>query len=275
MSDATLIQCTATKRDREAPARMLYDESAYFRKMRAWAESRDGRWYILSAKHGLVSPDEPLAPYDERGLSQEQAEEIAFQLDERAIGRVYVCAGRDYLDELTPALESVYIDVVQEFMRLHEKHPCDATPMVPLQPPHDQHYQDLKGYSHYVLGGMSVPEYSYRDRVRFVLDFARVAEGDPYVHALGVGGGRKFTEKIAPLGVLDSIDCATPGMAAKSGKVLQEDLLQRHVTIHQGDGARRRNVPLAEFNSWQIQDAWDKHREEQSEIDQSGLNDYV
>lgn len=115
MSDATLIQCTNTKRDHEAPARMLYDESAYFRKMRAWAESRQGRWYILSAKHGLLSPDEPVAPYDERGLSEEQAEQIAFELDERAISRVYVCAGRDYLDTLTPALESVYIDVVDPF----------------------------------------------------------------------------------------------------------------------------------------------------------------
>lgn len=177
---------------------------------------------------------------------------------------------KDYLHDQDKTTESV-----REFMRLHEKHPCDATPMVPLQPPHDQHYQDLKGYSHYVLGGMSVPEYSYQDRVRFVLDFVRVAENDPYIHALGVGGGQKFTEKIAPLGVLDSIDCATPGLAAKNGKVLQEDLLQRHVTIHQGDGARRRNIPLAEFNSWQIQDLWDKLYEEQSDVDQSGLNDYV
>lgn len=115
MTDATLIQCTNTKRDHEAPARMLYDESAYFRKMRDWAESRQGRWYILSAKHGLLSPDEPVAPYDERGLSEEQAEQIAFELDERAISRVYVCAGRDYLDTLTPALEAVYIDVVDPF----------------------------------------------------------------------------------------------------------------------------------------------------------------
>jgi len=123
MTDATLIQCTNTKRDHEAPARMLYDESAYFRKMRAWAESRGDRWYILSAKHGLLSPDEPVAPYDERGLSTEQAEQIAFELDERAISRVYVCAGRDYLDTLTPALEEVYIDVVDPFggMRIGER----------------------------------------------------------------------------------------------------------------------------------------------------------
>lgn len=115
MTDATLISCTGTKRDHEAPARMLYDESAYFRKMRAWAESRGDEWYILSAKHGLLSPNELIAPYDERGLSEEQAEQIAFELDERAINRVYVCAGRDYLNTLTPALEAAYIDVVDPF----------------------------------------------------------------------------------------------------------------------------------------------------------------
>jgi hypothetical protein len=97
---------------------MLYDESAYFCKMRAWAKSRGDTWYILSAKHGLVAPDEPLPPYDERGLSDTQAEEIAETLAERGVTCAYVCAGRDYLDPLTPALESVAIDVVDPFAGL-------------------------------------------------------------------------------------------------------------------------------------------------------------
>jgi len=118
MSDITLVQCTGTKRDHEAPARMLYDESAYFRKMRAWARSRGDPWYILSAKHGLVAPGEPLAPYDQRDLSDAQAERIATQLSERGVTRVYVCAGRGYLDPLTPALESQGIDVVDPFAGL-------------------------------------------------------------------------------------------------------------------------------------------------------------
>lgn len=118
MSDVTLISCTNAKRDHEAPARMLYDESAYFKKMRAWAESRGDPWYILSAKHGLVDPDTPLAPYDERGLSDDQGERIAEQLSGRGVDRVYVCAGRDYLDALTPALEAEGIDVIDPFAGL-------------------------------------------------------------------------------------------------------------------------------------------------------------
>lgn len=117
-TDMTLVSCTASKRDHEAPARMLYDESAYFRKMRAWAESRGGPWAILSAKHGLVDPDVPIGPYDERGLSDEQADRIAGDLTDRGVGRVYVCAGRDYLDSLTPACEAVGIDVVNPFAGL-------------------------------------------------------------------------------------------------------------------------------------------------------------
>jgi hypothetical protein len=181
----------------------------------------------------------------------------------------YVIA-KDYLHDRDRTTESV-----REFLELYESHPCNATPMIPLQPPHHKHYRDLPGYSHYVLGGMSVPEFSTQDRIRFVLDFAREVDGDPYTHALGVGGGRTFAEKMAPLDILDSVDCATPEIAAKSGKVIRSDFTQRHVTVHQGEGASRRNHPLAEFNSWQLQDLWDKLEADASNGTQSGLGEFV
>jgi hypothetical protein len=115
---ATLIQCTATKRDTAAPARDLYDESAYFRKMRAWAEARNDPWFILSAKHGLLNPHSGVEPYDERGLSVEQAKEIADTFTQWEFTAVHVCAGRDYLDPLTPELEAKGIDVVDSFAGL-------------------------------------------------------------------------------------------------------------------------------------------------------------
>lgn len=118
MTDATLISCTNAKRDNEAPARMLYDESVYFQKMRAWAKNRSDPWYILSARYGLVDPDTPLSPYDERGLSDEQGKQIAEQLSVRGVDRVHVCAGRKYLDSLTPALEAREIDVIDPFCGL-------------------------------------------------------------------------------------------------------------------------------------------------------------
>lgn len=59
-----LVGCVKQKRPSPAPAVDLYT-SALFRGRRRWVEQTCGRWFILSAKHGLVRPDALLAPYDE------------------------------------------------------------------------------------------------------------------------------------------------------------------------------------------------------------------
>jgi len=114
-----LIQCTNTKRDEPAPAKDIYDESRYFRKMRSWAvamaESRNCGWGILSAKHGLLHPEREIKPYNERGLSDRQCETIATTLDRRGVGTVHITAGRDYTDGLIPELEKRGIDVINHF----------------------------------------------------------------------------------------------------------------------------------------------------------------
>lgn len=58
-----LVGCASTKLRRPAPARDLYT-SPLFKKASAHAEAACARWFILSAKHGLVLPDEVLEPYD-------------------------------------------------------------------------------------------------------------------------------------------------------------------------------------------------------------------
>jgi hypothetical protein len=60
-----LVGCASQKLQRPAPARELY-VSQLFRKASAYAEATCDRWYILSAKHGLVHPDTVLEPYDVR-----------------------------------------------------------------------------------------------------------------------------------------------------------------------------------------------------------------
>jgi hypothetical protein len=62
-ADLVLIGCVKSKLDHPAPAKDLYT-SALFHKERAYAQSSGKPWFILSAKHGLVSPDEVLEPYD-------------------------------------------------------------------------------------------------------------------------------------------------------------------------------------------------------------------
>lgn len=59
-----LVACSGQKLDHAAPAQDLYT-SDLFKKARAWAEKFGGRWYILSAKHGVVPPGQIIKPYDE------------------------------------------------------------------------------------------------------------------------------------------------------------------------------------------------------------------
>lgn len=59
-----LVGCVKTKRGARTPARDLY-VSPLFRGRRRYVEATCGRWFVLSARHGLVRPDEVLTPYDE------------------------------------------------------------------------------------------------------------------------------------------------------------------------------------------------------------------
>ena len=58
-----LVSCVKTKLDRPAAAADLY-VSAGFRKAREYAEATGAPWFILSAEHGLVRPEEWLSPYE-------------------------------------------------------------------------------------------------------------------------------------------------------------------------------------------------------------------
>jgi hypothetical protein len=60
-----LVGCASQKLKRPAPARELY-VSQLFKKASAYADATCDRWYVLSAKHGLVHPDTVLEPYDIR-----------------------------------------------------------------------------------------------------------------------------------------------------------------------------------------------------------------
>ena len=59
-----LVSCVKQKQSVPAPARDLYT-SALFSKARRYAESHAGRWFILSAKYGLVAPDQVIDPYEQ------------------------------------------------------------------------------------------------------------------------------------------------------------------------------------------------------------------
>src|SRR5690349_18820287 len=86
METVYLIACCKTKGATPMPARDLY-QSDLFVKSRDFAEASGSRWFVLSARHGLVHPDQVIAPYDEtlaRLLPRERREwarRVIAQLD--------------------------------------------------------------------------------------------------------------------------------------------------------------------------------------------------
>lgn len=165
--------------------------------------------------------------------------------------------GKDYLHDQARTTESI-----RRFVDLYAYHETDATPLIPLQPPHLEHYESLVDegldvHDHYVLGGMASEDVSTTQQIQWIREFARNTPNDLYVHGLGVGGGMEFVSKVAGKGWLDSVDCSTPEMAAKDGRMMDERLRQHSEMVFPGgEGRCRRTYPLAEFNSWQIRDVW-------------------
>jgi hypothetical protein len=68
-----LVGCVKTKREGVHPARELYT-SPLWRSRRRYAEAQSSSWYILSALHGLLDPDVPVACYEQAMTDLSEAE---------------------------------------------------------------------------------------------------------------------------------------------------------------------------------------------------------
>lgn len=100
-----LVACSAAKHDTARPAGQLY-RSPLFTKSARYVTGHADRWYILSALHGLLSPDDVIAPYDVRlGVNSDPvsvwARRTAGQLEQAlrdvpAEVRLLVLAGATY-----------------------------------------------------------------------------------------------------------------------------------------------------------------------------------
>lgn len=100
-----LVGCVKTKVDHPAPAQDLY-VSMLFRGRRAFVEATCDRWFVLSAKHGVVAPGEVVEPYEAtlNGKSAEAkrtwAASILRQLDEMGLDYAHtlfeIHAGAEY-----------------------------------------------------------------------------------------------------------------------------------------------------------------------------------
>lgn len=104
-----LVACCGPKLAEPAPAADLYI-STLFRKARTYAE-RQGRWFILSALHGLVDPTVVIEPYDvtlKTMRAQERREwgrKVYEQIQHTGLlgTRLVALAGADYVKPLIEA----------------------------------------------------------------------------------------------------------------------------------------------------------------------------
>ncbi len=115
-----LVSCVKTKRATAAPAGELYI-SDWFKSARAFVESRGSRWFILSAKYGLVDPGSIVEPYEKTlkqqpiGVRRQWAAQVTGQLlmDVPNLTTIVMLAGQTYAEFLIPRLRAAGIEVVQ------------------------------------------------------------------------------------------------------------------------------------------------------------------
>ena len=102
-----LVSCVKRKLSRAAAARDLYT-SALFIGLRHYAERHSDRWFILSAKHGLVEPSRIIEPYEQtlnkmtRHAREEWAQHVCSELDSILPKRadVLLLAGQRYREDI-------------------------------------------------------------------------------------------------------------------------------------------------------------------------------
>jgi hypothetical protein len=118
-----LVSCVKSKLPHPAPARVLYC-SDWFTKVRRLVEGQNARWFVLSALHGLVSPDKEIAPYEltlnTMGVARRRAwaDGVYKQLETEFDGctRVVFFAGLNYREFLVGPLlcNGFQVDVPME-----------------------------------------------------------------------------------------------------------------------------------------------------------------
>lgn len=87
-----LVCCGKQKRSVPSPAKDLY-QSTLFKKTRAYAERHYAGWFVLSALHQVLLPDELVAPYDvtlARADAAAWARGTAAQLAERIPAQAHI-----------------------------------------------------------------------------------------------------------------------------------------------------------------------------------------
>ena len=125
-----LVSCVSDKHDRPMRSRILY-RSAWFQKAREYVESQRSPWFILSAKYGLVAPDQVIEPYNDtlntKGIEErrEWSNKVIKELRPHCSPgtSVVILAGKKYREFLLPALQErgCRVEVPMKGLRIGEQ----------------------------------------------------------------------------------------------------------------------------------------------------------
>jgi hypothetical protein len=113
-----LVSCVKSKRSSSSPAKDLY-VSTLFRAQRTYAERFADKWFILSARYGLLEPNRVVETYEEtlKGSSAERkrawSRNVFAALEKQTTPEdiITITAGEDYCKYLVPLLEKRGNDV--------------------------------------------------------------------------------------------------------------------------------------------------------------------
>jgi len=135
---------------------------------------------------------------------------------------------KDYMHDRDRTTESV-----EEFFSLYKESDCYAKPIIPLQPPHDEHYEDLKGYSYYAVGG--VKDWDNKKKIEAVKATRETVGPSKMLHGFGVGVTEDLVDAVQRTpNLLDSIDSSTPSVAIKNNSIYDESLSQFEFDVPNG-----------------------------------------
>lgn len=107
-----LISCTKLKQDHPCTAQEMYLPSELFKRASAYVKANYSRWFILSAKYGLLEPDDVIEPYNITltNMSKSEIESWSRDVFEKLlkynINDVDFYAGKQYRKYLIPLLEA-------------------------------------------------------------------------------------------------------------------------------------------------------------------------
>jgi hypothetical protein len=101
-----LVSCSKKKKGYACKAKEIYSESTLFNKTASYVARKYFSWFIISAKYGLLNPEEVIEPYDVTLYNMSKDEIIDWS---KKVADSLVCLGIDKVDIYAGSLYRKYL----------------------------------------------------------------------------------------------------------------------------------------------------------------------